>query len=171
MEGVGQAPSPGSVPRAAVGIEESFIRARGPPPATSPRARFPKDGPSAGVKLWTRSYRRHGRGASQAAGGGDRARSRSPGACCPLGGIRRRSWPAHSMGSKEVILPSATRRRVVKEGDHPTTSRGDLKDPPRGVSIEEVLELALTPGYPTRLRNHQRWQLRLVTIESSKAPE
>jgi len=58
-----------------------------------------------------------------------------------------------------VILPRRNEKQVKE--DIPENVRNDLKI--HMVSaIEEVLELALTPGEPYELmRDHARWQLRL----------
>jgi ATP-dependent Lon protease len=66
---------------------------------------------------------------------------------------------AHRMGVKEVLLPKRN-AKAVKE-DIPQNVQNDLKITLVS-SIEEVLELALTPGElagPWQDRN--RWQLRL----------
>ena len=77
----------------------------------------------------------------------------------PVGGIKEKVLAAHRMGIKEVILPKRN-EKAVKE-DIPDNVRADLQIHLVS-SIEEVLELALTPGDPYEMRAEtQRWQLRL----------
>ena len=63
----------------------------------------------------------------------------------PVGGIKEKVLAAHRLGVKEVILPKRN-EKAVKE-DIPENVRNDLKIHLVS-SIEEVLELALTPGDP-----------------------
>src|SRR5262249_49346506 len=80
-----------------------------------------------------------------------------------VGGIKEKVLAAHRMGIKEVILPKRN-EKAVKE-DIPDNVRADLKIHLVS-SIEEVLELALTPGDPYEMRaDHQRWHLRLSHYE------
>jgi ATP-dependent Lon protease len=77
----------------------------------------------------------------------------------PVGGIKEKVLAAHRMGVKEVILPKRN-EKAVKE-DIPENVRTDLKLHLVS-SIEEVLELALTPGEPyDGIQTRNRWQLRL----------
>jgi len=77
----------------------------------------------------------------------------------PVGGIKEKVLAAHRMGVKEVILPKRN-EKAVKE-DIPENVQTDLKLHLVS-SIEEVLELALTPGEPYEgMRDRSRWQLRL----------
>jgi len=76
-----------------------------------------------------------------------------------VGGIKEKVLAAHRMGIKEVILPKRN-EKAVKE-DIPENVQTDLKIH-LVASIEEVLELALTPGEPYEaMRDRSRWQLRL----------
>jgi ATP-dependent Lon protease len=77
----------------------------------------------------------------------------------PVGGIKEKVLAAHRMGVKEVLLPKRN-EKAVKE-DIPENVRADLKIHLVS-SIQEVLELALTPGEPyDALRDRDHWQLRL----------
>jgi ATP-dependent Lon protease len=76
-----------------------------------------------------------------------------------VGGIKEKVLAAHRMGVKEVILPKRN-EKAVKE-DIPENVRNDLKIH-LVESIEEVLELALTPvdtAYDVT-RDQRRWHLR-----------
>ena len=76
-----------------------------------------------------------------------------------MGGIKEKVLAAHRLGIKEVLLPKRN-EKAVKE-DIPENVRNDLKIHLVS-SIEEVLELALTPGDPYDVsRDHSRWHLRL----------
>ena len=70
----------------------------------------------------------------------------------PVGGIKEKVLAAHRLGIKEVILPKRN-EKAVKE-DLPENVRNDLKIHLVS-SIEEVLELALTPEKtsPARARS------------------
>jgi ATP-dependent Lon protease len=77
----------------------------------------------------------------------------------PVGGIKEKVLAAHRLGVKEVLLPKRN-EKAVKE-DIPENVRNDLKVHLVS-SIEEVLELALTPGDPYEtVKDQGRWQLRL----------
>ena len=76
----------------------------------------------------------------------------------PVGGIKEKVLAAHRLGIKEVILPKRN-EKAIKE-DIPENVRNDLKLHMVS-SIEEVLELALTPGEAFAVPAGQRWQLRL----------
>jgi ATP-dependent Lon protease len=77
----------------------------------------------------------------------------------PVGGIKEKVLAAHRMGIKEVILPKRN-EKAVKE-DIPENVQTDLKLHLVS-SIEEVLELALTPGEPyDAIQARNRWHLRL----------
>ena len=65
----------------------------------------------------------------------------------PVGGIKEKVLAAHRLGVKEVILPKRN-EKAVKE-DLPENVRNDIKIHLVS-SIEEVLELALTPGRAVR---------------------
>jgi ATP-dependent Lon protease len=140
-----------------LGIEESFFE-RVDLHLHVPEGAIPKDGPSAGVTLATALV-------SQLTGRPVRPRVAMTGEITlsgrvlPVGGIKEKVLAAHRMGIKEVILPKRN-EKAVKE-DIPENVREELKI--HLVSaIEEVLELALTPGDPYEMRaDHQRWQLRL----------
>jgi ATP-dependent Lon protease len=140
-----------------LGIEESFFE-RVDLHLHVPEGAIPKDGPSAGVTLVTSVV-------SQLTGRPVRPRVAMTGEITlsgrvlPVGGIKEKVLAAHRMGVKEVILPKRN-EKAVKE-DIPENVREDLKvhlvD-----SIEEVLELALTPtdmAYDVT-RDQRRWHLR-----------
>jgi ATP-dependent Lon protease len=140
-----------------LGIEESFFE-RVDLHLHVPEGAIPKDGPSAGVTLVTALV-------SLLTGRPVRPRVSMTGEITlsgrvlPVGGIKEKVLAAHRMGIKEVILPKRN-EKAVKE-DIPDNVRGDLQIHLVS-SIEEVLELALTPGDPYEMRPEtQRWQLRL----------
>jgi ATP-dependent Lon protease len=139
-----------------LGIEESFFE-RVDLHLHVPEGAIPKDGPSAGVTLVTALV-------SQLTGRPVRPRVAMTGEITlsgrvlPVGGIKEKVLAAHRMGIKEVILPKRNEKAVKEE--IPDNVRAELKIH-LVASIEEVLELALTPGDPYEMRNHQRWQLRL----------
>src|SRR2546427_392359 len=123
-----------------------------------PEGAIPKDGPSAGITLVTaivslltsRPVR------PRVAMTGEMTLS---GRVLPVGGIKEKVLAAHRMGVKDVILPKRN-EKAVKE-DIPANVQSDLKLHLVS-SIEEVLELALTPGEPYEgMRDRSRWQLRL----------
>jgi ATP-dependent Lon protease len=140
-----------------IGIEDSFFE-RVDLHLHVPEGAIPKDGPSAGVTLVTalvslltsRPVR------SRVAMTGEITLS---GRVLPVGGIKEKVLAAHRMGIKEVILPRRN-EKAVKE-DIPENVRNDVKIHLIS-SIEEVLELALTPGDPYEVaRDRSRWHLRL----------
>ena len=140
-----------------LGIEESFFE-RVDLHLHVPEGAIPKDGPSAGVTLVTALV-------SLLTGRPVRTRVSMTGEITlsgrvlPVGGIKEKVLAAHRMGIKEVILPKRN-EKAVKE-DIPDNVRADLQIHLVS-SIEEVLELALTPGDPYEMRAEtQRWQLRL----------
>jgi ATP-dependent Lon protease len=140
-----------------LGIEESFFE-RVDLHLHVPEGAIPKDGPSAGVTLVTSLV-------SQLTGRPVRPRVSMTGEITlsgrvlPVGGIKEKVLAAHRMGIKEVILPKRN-EKAVKE-DIPENVRQDLQIHLVS-SIEEVLELALTPGDPYQMKAEtQRWQLRL----------
>jgi ATP-dependent Lon protease len=141
----------------AVGIEDSFFE-RVDLHLHVPEGAIPKDGPSAGVTLATALT-------SLLTGRPVRPRVAMTGEITlsgrvlPVGGIKEKVLAAHRLGVKEVILPRRNEKQVKE--DIPENVRNDIKI--HMVSaIEEVLELALTPGEPYELmREHARWQLRL----------
>ena len=126
--------------RAQLGIEESFFE-RVDLHLHVPEGAIPKDGPSAGVTLVTALV-------SLLTGRPVRPRVAMTGEITlsgrvlPVGGIKEKVLAAHRMGIKEVILPKRN-EKAVKE-DIPENVRNDLKIHLVS-SIEEVLELALTP--------------------------
>jgi ATP-dependent Lon protease len=141
----------------ALGIEESFFE-RVDLHLHVPEGAIPKDGPSAGVTLVTALT-------SLLTGRPVRPRVAMTGEVTlsgrvlPVGGIKEKVLAAHRLGVKEVILPKRN-EKAVKE-DIPENVRNDLKIQMVS-SIEEVLELALTPGEPFEtVREGSRWQLRL----------
>jgi len=140
-----------------LGVEESFFE-RVDLHLHVPEGAIPKDGPSAGITIVTalvslltaRPVR------SRVAMTGEMTLS---GRVLPVGGIKEKVLAAHRMGVKEVLLPKRN-EKAVKE-DIPENVRADLKIHLVS-SIQEVLELALTPGEPyDALRDLDRWQLRL----------
>ncbi len=139
-----------------LGIEDSFFE-RVDLHLHVPEGAIPKDGPSAGITLVTaivslltgRAVR------PRVAMTGEMTLS---GRVLPVGGIKEKVLAAHRLGVKEVILPKRN-EKAVKE-DIPDNVRGDLKIHLVS-SIEEVLELALTPGDPYAMREKDRWHLRL----------
>jgi ATP-dependent Lon protease len=141
----------------ALGIEDTFFE-RVDLHLHVPEGAIPKDGPSAGVTLVTALV-------SLLTGRPVRPRVAMTGEITlsgkvlPVGGIKEKILAAHRMGIKEVLLPKRN-EKAVKE-DIPENVRNDLKIHLVS-SIEEVLELALTPGDPYEVaRDKGRWQLRL----------
>jgi ATP-dependent Lon protease len=122
-----------------------------------PEGAIPKDGPSAGVTLvaalvsllTSRPLR------PRVAMTGEITLS---GRVLPVGGIKEKVLAAHRLGVKEVLLPRRN-EKAVKE-DIPENVRTDLKIHLVS-SIEEVLELALTPGAPQPVSGRDRWHLRM----------
>jgi ATP-dependent Lon protease len=140
-----------------LGIEESFFE-RIDLHLHVPEGAIPKDGPSAGVTLATalvslltsRPVR------PRVAMTGEITLS---GRVLPVGGIKEKVLAAHRMGIAEVILPKRNEKAVLE--DLPQNVRTDVKIHLVS-SIEEVLELALTPGDPYDImRDRSRWHLRL----------
>jgi ATP-dependent Lon protease len=141
----------------ALGIEDTFFE-RVDLHLHVPEGAIPKDGPSAGVTLVTALV-------SLLTGRPVRPRVAMTGEITlsgrvlPVGGIKEKVLAAHRMGIKEVLLPKRN-EKAVKE-DIPENVREDLKIHLVS-SIEEVLEMALTPGDPYEVaRDKGRWQLRL----------
>ena len=140
-----------------LGIEESFFE-RIDLHLHVPEGAIPKDGPSAGVTLATSLV-------SILTGRPVRPRVAMTGEITlsgrvlPVGGIKEKVLAAHRMGIAEVILPKRNEKAVME--DLPPNVRQDLKIHLVS-SIEEVLELALTPGDPYDIsKDHTRWHLRL----------
>ena len=139
-----------------LGIEESFFE-RVDLHLHVPEGAIPKDGPSAGITLTTAL-------ASLLTGRPVRPRVAMTGEMTltgrvlPVGGVKEKVLAAHRLGIKEVILPKRN-EKAIKE-DIPENVRNDLKLH-MVASIEEVLELALTPGEPYQVAAGQRRQLRL----------
>ena len=140
-----------------LGIEESFFE-RVDLHLHVPEGAIPKDGPSAGITMVTalvslltgRPVR------PRVAMTGEMTLS---GRVLPVGGVKEKVLAAHRMGVREVLLPKRN-EKAVKE-DIPENVRNDLKLH-MVASIQEVLELALTPGEPyDSLGERERWQLRL----------
>jgi ATP-dependent Lon protease len=140
-----------------IGIEESFFE-RVDLHLHVPEGATPKDGPSAGITMVTalvslltaRPVR------PRVAMTGEMTLT---GRVLPVGGIKEKVLAAHRMGVKEILLPKRN-AKAVKE-DIPENVRNDLKIHLVS-SIQEVLELALTPGEPyDPLGDRDRWQLRL----------
>jgi ATP-dependent Lon protease len=140
-----------------LGIEDSFFE-RVDLHLHVPEGAIPKDGPSAGITLVTslvslltgRPVR------PRVAMTGEMTLS---GRVLPVGGIKEKVLAAHRLQVKEVILPKRN-EKAVKE-DIPENVRNDLKIHLVS-SIQEVLELALTPGEPYEfIREQAHWQLRL----------
>ena len=139
-----------------LGIEDSFFE-RVDLHLHVPEGAIPKDGPSAGITLVAalvslltdRPLR------PRVAMTGEMTLS---GRVLPVGGIKEKVLAAHRLGVKEVLLPRRN-EKAVKE-DIPENVRGDVKIQLVS-SIEEVLELALTPGAPRPVADRDRWHLRL----------
>jgi ATP-dependent Lon protease len=123
-----------------------------------PAGAIPKDGPSAGVTMATALVSLL-RGQAIRPGLAMTGEITLSGRVLPVGGIKEKVLAAHRLGVKEVILPKRN-EKAVKE-DIPENVQTDLKLHLVS-SIEEVLELALTPGEPYEgMRDRSRWQLRL----------
>ena len=140
-----------------LGVEDSFFE-RVDLHLHVPEGAIPKDGPSAGVTLVTALV-------SLLTGRPVRPRVAMTGEVSlsgrvlPVGGIKEKVLAAHRMGIKEVLLPKRN-EKAVKE-DIPQNVQNDIKITLVS-SIEEVLELALTPGEVTGpWQDKSRWQLRL----------
>jgi ATP-dependent Lon protease len=140
-----------------LGVEDSFFE-RVDLHLHVPEGAIPKDGPSAGVTIATSLV-------SLLTGRPVRPRVAMTGEITlsgrvlPVGGIKEKVLAAHRMGIKEVILPKRN-EKAVKE-DIPENVRTDVKIH-LVASIEEVLDLALTPGEAVGLPAGQpRWHLRL----------
>jgi ATP-dependent Lon protease len=140
-----------------IGIEESFFE-RVDLHLHVPEGATPKDGPSAGITMVTalvslltaRPVR------PRVAMTGEMTLT---GRVLPVGGIKEKVLAAHRMGVKEILLPKRNAKAVME--DIPENVRNDLKIHLVS-SIQEVLELALTPGEPyDPLGDRDRWQLRL----------
>jgi ATP-dependent Lon protease len=140
-----------------LGIEESFFE-RVDLHLHVPEGGIPKDGPSAGITmvsalvslLTSRPVR------PRVAMTGEMTLS---GRVLPVGGVKEKVLAAHRMGVREVLLPKRN-EKAVKE-DIPENVRNDLKIHLVS-SIQEVLDLALTPGEPYEaLPVRDRWHLRL----------
>jgi ATP-dependent Lon protease len=140
-----------------LGIEDSFFE-RVDLHLHVPEGAIPKDGPSAGITLVTALV-------SLLTGRPVRPRVAMTGEITlsgrvlPVGGIKEKVLAAHRLGVKEVILPRRN-EKAVKE-DIPENVRTDVKIHLVS-SIEEVLEMALTPGDPYAVREKDRWHLRLT---------
>jgi ATP-dependent Lon protease len=140
-----------------LGVEESFFE-RVDLHLHVPEGAIPKDGPSAGITLATAlvSLLTNRPVRPRVAMTGEMTLS---GRVLPVGGIKEKVLAAHRLGVKEVLLPKRN-EKAVKE-DIPENVRNDLKIHLVS-SIEEVLELALTPGDPYEgVREKGLWQLRL----------
>jgi ATP-dependent Lon protease len=139
-----------------LGIEESFFE-RVDLHLHVPEGAIPKDGPSAGITLVTalvslltsRPVR------ARVAMTGEVTLS---GRVLPVGGIKEKVLAAHRLGVKEVILPQRN-EKALKE-DLPENVRADLKFHLVS-SVEEVLEVALTPGERVSTSDKDRWHLSL----------
>jgi ATP-dependent Lon protease len=139
-----------------LGIDESFFE-RVDLHLHVPEGAIPKDGPSAGITLVTaivslltgRPVR------PRVAMTGEMTLS---GRVLPVGGIKEKVLAAHRLGVKEIILPKRN-EKAVKE-DIPENVRTDVTIHLLA-SIEEVLELALTPGPIEEAKKVATWQLRL----------
>ncbi len=140
-----------------LGIEDSFFE-RVDLHLHVPEGAIPKDGPSAGVTLATAivSLLTGRLVKPEVAMTGEVTLS---GRVLPVGGVKEKVLAAHRMGIKEVLVPQRN-EKAVKE-DIPDNVREDLSI--RLVStIEDVLDLALTPGEPhDAIHDPTRWQLRV----------
>jgi ATP-dependent Lon protease len=139
-----------------LGIEESFFE-RVDLHLHIPEGAIPKDGPSAGITLVTALV-------SLLTGRPVRPRVAMTGEVTlsgrvlPVGGIKEKVLAAHRLGVKEVILPRRN-EKAFKE-DIPENVRADLKIHLVS-SVEEVLEVALTPGERVPISEKDRWHLSL----------
>jgi ATP-dependent Lon protease len=139
-----------------LGIEESFFE-RVDLHLHVPEGAIPKDGPSAGITLATAlvSLLTNRPVRPRVAMTGEMTLS---GRVLPVGGIKEKVLAAHRLGVKEVILPKRNEKAVLE--DIPENVRNDLKI--RLVaSIEDVLELALSPVEPYEAVRDRRWHLPL----------
>jgi ATP-dependent Lon protease len=139
-----------------LGIEDSFFE-RVDLHLHIPEGAIPKDGPSAGITLTTAlvSLLTNRLVRPRVAMTGEMTLS---GRVLPVGGIKEKVLAAHRLGVREVLLPKRNEKAVLE--DIPENVRNDLKIHLVS-SIEEVLELALTPGEPYEPVRDARWQLRL----------
>jgi ATP-dependent Lon protease len=139
-----------------LGVEESFFE-RVDLHLHVPEGAIPKDGPSAGITLVTAlvSLLTSRLVRPRVAMTGEMTLS---GRVLPVGGIKEKVLAAHRLGVKEVILPKRNEKAVLE--DIPENVRNDLKIHLVS-SIEEALELALSPGEPYEALQDRRWQLRL----------
>ena len=139
-----------------IGIEESFFE-RVDLHLHVPEGAIPKDGPSAGITLVAAlvSLLTERPVRPRVAMTGEITLA---GRVLPVGGIKEKVLAAHRLGVKEVLLPRRN-EKAFKE-DIPENVRADLKIHLVS-SIEEVLELALTPGDPQPINDRDRWHLRL----------
>ena len=140
-----------------LGIEDSFFE-RVDLHLHVPEGAIPKDGPSAGVTLVTalvslltgRPVR------PRVAMTGEMTLS---GRVLPVGGIKEKVLAAHRLGIKEVLLPKRN-EKAVKE-DIPENVQQRPQDPPRLVDRGGPRAGADARRAPRRLRDKDRWQLRL----------
>jgi ATP-dependent Lon protease len=139
-----------------LGIEDSFFE-RVDLHLHIPEGAIPKDGPSAGITLVSAlvSLLTERPVRPKVAMTGEMTLS---GRVLPVGGIKEKVLAAHRLGVKEVLLPRRN-EKAFKE-DIPENVGADLKIHLVS-SIEEVLELALTPGDPQPISDRDRWHLRL----------
>jgi len=139
-----------------LGIEDSFFE-RVDLHLHVPEGAIPKDGPSAGITLVTAlvSLLTERPVRPRVAMTGEITLA---GRVLPVGGVKEKVLAAHRLGVKEVLLPRRN-EKAFKE-DIPENIRVDLKIHLVS-SIEEVLELALTPGDPQPINDRDRWHLRL----------
>ena len=139
-----------------LGIEDSFFE-RVDLHLHIPEGAIPKDGPSAGITLVTAlvSLLTERPVRPRVAMTGEITLT---GRVLPVGGVKEKVLAAHRLGVKEVLLPRRN-EKAFKE-DIPENVRADLKIHLVS-SIEEVLELALTPGDPQPINDRDRWHLRL----------
>jgi ATP-dependent Lon protease len=136
-------------------IEESFFE-RVDLHLHVPEGAIPKDGPSAGVTLVTAlvSLLTNRPVRPRVAMTGEMTLS---GRVLPVGGIKEKVLAAHRLGVKEVLIPKRN-EKAFKE-DIPENVRNDVKIHLVG-TIEEVLELALSPAEPRgTARGAESWHL------------
>ena len=138
-----------------LGVEDSFFE-RVDLHLHVPEGAIPKDGPSAGVTMVTAlTSLLTGRAVRpRIAMTGEMTLS---GRVLPVGGIKEKVLAAHRLGVKEIILPRRNQKQVKE--DIPENIRADLKI--HLVStLEEVLDLALTPGDPRDIVSQEnQWSL------------
>ncbi|HSO26749.1 MAG TPA: S16 family serine protease, partial [Anaerolineales bacterium] len=130
-----------------------------------PEGAIPKDGPSAGITMATALASAFtGRKVSHEVGMTGEITLR--GRVLPVGGVREKVLAAHRAGIRTVILP---KRNVKDLADVPKKARKDLNIRPVE-HIDEVLEIALLPGTPSRktIRPQKKTRARKTVSEAAR---